>query len=939
MSTWRKVCCCLIAAVCGVSAAQAVVADELSVKVEVEDFVTCDPVVTATFPAGMQRVVVEWAKAEDGEFVELGAVENPEGTTFAYTNAIALIADKRWYRVTATDADGSASSAAVPFARFRQLERRSTGKDKGLVDGCKLIAGATIPFDGSLDLSRDSSSVDLGVNFDRGVHIVGFRLYSKLGRENNKPIYAAKSMTDRATENVVLCTPTGAEGGTWKFFESGDVEDTYSCCWIRPSNNSLGEMEIYGWEPFEAATANGVVYFDVPDLTTCAPVLTATFPAGADSVSIEEARSENGPFAPIVTVASPDGASFVWTNSSVKVAVKRYYRVVSTTGEVTVRGVARSYTRWRRLERDPADETKRLAKYAYTHTKPFDGLLTDSNDNSGRVGVNFKEQVWLAGVRTYPRNGQAGRLDWKLVYAAKTDADFNAGIFATVSSPMRAFAGEFTFTPIVDQENAYQWCYITPDFGNVAEMQIYGWDTADIEAAHEPVFPTRLTAVSGAAEGSVDLTWEGAHFIASYKAFYREDGMDEWTLGAEGISGEANAYTLTGLVNGKRYEFRLEGTGEDGYVGVSPIAAALIFHYTPAGGTGLNALLMGNCDLTLASESDQFFEKRVFAGIDFNQTESLFAEEAHTNKTTALVSFRGEIEIPVDGTYTLRLDAESNDGIALAVDGVQQFNKNACGGFGSAELALTAGRHSIEIDWLNKTAQKTCRLTWACAGVFAAETVPASQLFPAADAALPAYDQLGDVQFRVQSGLPMSRLEFDGTTYRIFRGSASNVGGRPALPSLTKVMRGTFIVEATFLSGDPCFIVASTNTVDYQAIEYRNGYVRTRGSSTKGNDGSGGNDVPGGPIDNGFPGASFAYPNQMRIERLEDNVIEFKVRKEGVSKHREWVTICRKVNGEWGANLSGKALRVGFGALGMGSELKLKDLRIRKPGGTMLLVR
>ena len=936
MSTWRKVGCCLFAAVCGVSAAQAVVADELSVKVAVEDFVTCDPVVTATFPEGMTRVAVEWAKAEDGEFVELGAVENPEGTAFVHTNALALIADRRWYRVTATDADGSVSSAAVPFARFRQLERRSTGKDKGLVDGCVQF-NAYWPFEGTID--KHDNACPIGINFKRQVHIAGFRLLSRLARENNRPIYGAKSFATYSSDNVILATPTGASGGQWKFFASSDAANTYECCYISPSNGSLEEFEIYGWEPFEAATANGVVYFDVPDLTTCAPVLTATFPAGADSVSIEEARSENGPFAPIVTVASPVGSSLVWTNSSVKVGVKRYYRVASIKGEVTVRGIVRANTRFRRLERDPADETKRLAKYAYTHTKPFDGLLTDSNDNSGRVGVNFKEQVWLAGVRTYPRNGCAGRLDWKLVYAAKTDADLNAGVFATVSSPMRAFAGEFTFTPIVDQENAYQWCYITPDWGNVAEMQIYGWDTADIEAAHEPVFPTRLTVVSGAELGSADMTWEGAHFISSYKAFYREVGTEEWTLGSEGISGATNAYTLAGLVNGKRYEFRLEGTGEDGYVGVSPIAAALIFHYTPAGGTGLNALLMGNCDLTLASEPNQFFEKRVFAGIDFNQTESLFAEEAHTNKTTALVSFRGEIVIPVDGTYTLRLDAESNDGIALAVDGTQQFNKNACGGFGLAELALTAGRHGIEIDWLNKTAQKTCRLTWACAGVFVAETVPASQLFPAADAALPAYDQLGDVQFRVQSGLPMSRLEFDGTTYRIFRGSASNVGGRPALPSLTKVMRGTFIVEATFLSGDPCFIVASTNTVDYQAIEYRNGYVRTRGSMTKGNDGSSGYDVPGGPGANEFPGADFAYPNQMRIERLEDNVIEFKVRKEGVSKHREWVTICRKVNGEWGADLSGKALRVGFGALDMGSELKLKDLRIRKPGGMLLFVR
>ena len=930
MNTWRKVGCCLFAAVCGVTAAQAVVADELSVKVAVEDFVTCDPVVTATFPAGLQRVAVEWAAAEDGEFVELGAVENPEGTTFAYTNAVALIADKRWYRVTATDADGSASSAAVPFARFRQLERRSTGKDKGLVDGCVQF-NAYWPFEGTID--NHDNPCPIGINFKRQVHIAGFRLLSKLSREDGKPIYGAKSYVTYSSDNVVLATPAGTSGGKWKFFGSSDAANTYECCYISPSHGSLEEFEIYGWEPFEAATTNGVVYFDVPDLTTCAPVLTATFPAGADSVSIEEARSENGPFAPVVTVASPDGASFVWTNSSVKVAVKRYYRVVSTTGEVTVRGVARSYTRWRRLERDPADETKRLAKYAYTHTKPFDGLLTDSNDNSGRVGVNFKEQVWLAGVRTYPRNGCAGRLDWKLVYAAKTDADLNAGIFATVSSPMRAFAGEFTFTPIVDQENAYQWCYITPDYGNVAEMQIYGWDTADIEAAHEPVFPTRLTVVSGAELGSADMTWEGAHFISSYKAFYREEGTEEWKLGSEGISGATNAYTLAGLVNGKRYEFRLEGTGEDGYVGVSPIAAALIFHYTPAGGTGLNALLMGNADIYSATKGSPSFESRLFSAVDIDQTDSLFQNEANTNCTRSLVMFRGEIEIPVDGTYTFRLSSEASDGVSLMIDGVERFNKHTCGGFGDVTTDLTEGRHTLVIDWKNNVAHKYCQLTWKCAGVFAEEVVPSSQLFPAADADLPWHYRQKDFDYTVQtSGGGVGRFEdLGGGKYRISGGSTSSARG--TWPTLSKIMSGKFIVEGTIEAGSsPSIVVASTEKD--QAISFEltsTGYLRVQDS----------NDL--GPINNGWNSTpSFhGIPYQLRVERdvvNGESTLTFKVRNPKTFKPRAWATVWTTPAKFQSRDFSGKTLRVGFGPFA-GTSLTVSNLRFRKPGGAVLFVR
>lgn len=932
MTFMAKVRGCLLAALVAFGAfdVQAVVEGDLSVKVEVVDFVTCDPVVTATFPAGLQRVAVEWAKAGSDDFTELVALENPEETTFVYTNAIAMIADRREYRITVKEGDVFTSSAAVPFARFRQLERRSTGKTKGLVDGCVQFSSYW-PFDGTID--NNDSGTPFGINFKRQVHIVGFRLLSKLARENNKPIYGAKSYATYSSDNVVLATPTGASDKQWKFFGSSDATNTYECCYISPSNGSLNEFEIYGWEPFEVATANGVVYFDVPDITTCAPVLTATFPAGADSVSIEEARSENGPFAPVVTVASPDGASFVWTNSSVKVAVKRYYRVVSTKDEVTVRGVARSYTRWRRLERDPADETKRLAKYAYTHTKPFDGLLTDSNDNSGRVGVNFKEQVWLAGVRTYPRNGCAGRLNWKLVYAAKTDADLNAGIFATVSSPMRAFAGEFTFTPIVDQENAYQWCYITPDYGNVAEMQIYGWDTADIEAAHEPVFPTRLTVVSGAAEGSADMTWEGAHFISSYKAFYREVGTEEWTLGAENIEGSSSEFTLEGLVNGKRYEFRLEGTGEDGYVGVSPTAAALIFRYTPAGGTGLNALLMGNADIYSATKGSPSFESRIFGTVDVNQTDSLFQDEANTNCTRSLVMFRGEIEIPVDGTYTFRLSSEASDGVSLMIDGVERFNKHACGGFGDVTIDLTEGRHTLVIDWKNNVAHKYCQLTWACAGVFAEEVVPSSQLFPVADADLPWHYRRTDFDYTVQtSSGGIGRFEdLGGGKYRISGGSTSS--GRGTWPTLSKIMLGKFIVEGTIEAGSsPSIVIASTEKD--QAISFEltsTGYLRVQDSTDL------------GPISNGWnSNPSFhGIPYQLRVEREEVNGSDsliFKVRNPKTFKPREWATVWTTPAKFQGRDFSGKYLRVGFGPFA-GTSLTVSNLRFRVPEGTVLFVK
>ena len=66
MHTWRKVGCCLFAAVAAAmlsASALAAVPDELSVRVGVEDFGTCAPVATATFPEGASRVALEWSDA------------------------------------------------------------------------------------------------------------------------------------------------------------------------------------------------------------------------------------------------------------------------------------------------------------------------------------------------------------------------------------------------------------------------------------------------------------------------------------------------------------------------------------------------------------------------------------------------------------------------------------------------------------------------------------------------------------------------------------------------------------------------------------------------------------------------------------------------------------------------------------------------------------
>lgn len=949
MNGVRKLACGVVCAVAAFGFARAA---DPAVAVAVEDFSTCVPVVTATFDEGAASVAFEWSDAEDGTYTTLGTVANPTGTSCAFTNDWALVGIKRWYRAKV----GETTSSAVAFTRFRQLERRIRSTLGGLVKGATTMSSvgpsnsgtafgtsAMSPFDSITTDTRDVSN-PIGINFRRQVHIAGVRFYPmNTGRLKSKPVYASKTFTDYDANKVQILTVPSSLSYAW-IFCAADPTETYQCCWVSPDYGSLCEMEIYGWEPAETETANGCITFEVQDYTNCPPILTATVPFGADSAAIEVSRSAEDGYTTLASVDNPNRPTLCCTNTAVKTGVKRYYRVASTFGSEKRYGRPFSFTRWRRLERSPTNETVRLSKYEYWGVKAFNGSLKDNCD-PGTTGVYFKEPVWLAGLSACPRTNYYGRLNNTTIYGARTKANYDAGVTEALSSPMRTPTFDFYFTELIDTENTYECVWFSPNSGSVEEARVYGWDQADIEAARESVFPRALTAVSGANVGEADLTWSGAHYIETYELQYRKEGSDTWTDGPE-LDGELTSYTLTGLENGNRYEFRLKGTGEDEYVGYSPLASALVFKYVPAAGTGLRALLMGDCHLGTKNASRPFFEKRVFASVDFDQTDPLFLEEAHTNSHATMVCFRGEVEIPLDGTYTLKIVSEAADGIRLSVDGVSGFNKHPCGGFGVAVFQLTAGRHALEVDWINATGRKLCCLTWACEGVFAEEILPTSQLFPATVAELPPYDQLGNMDFLVGStGNAVPQLKvLGGGCYRML---GKGGGSRYCATTLTRLVAGTFAYEVTVESvsgGQAGIFIATPDKVDYSRIQMSgSGYLRGYGSRSPGQDNAGPNDS--GPIHNSYPGVNFGCPYTLRVERGPLNLLTYKVRSAKPGASKSWITFYVKTNGVLNAvgymcdDFSSKKLRVGFdGGFNSSYDITISNVKYIKPN-FLLIVR
>ena len=133
--------------------------------------------------------------------------------------------------------------------------------------------------------------------------------------------------------------------------------------------------------------------------------------------------------------------------------------------------------------------------------------------------------------------------------------------------------------------------------------------------------------------------------------------------------------------------------------------------------------------------------KRVDKTINFESTQEGF-------HGTSLVDFfyirwTGKIRIPKDGNYAFTL--ESDDGSRLFIDGKQIIDHNGLHAMEekSGEAELTAGDHTLKVEFFENDVDAGCILKWQAPGA-AKEIVPATALFhPASAPATPADSPAG----------------------------------------------------------------------------------------------------------------------------------------------------------------------------------------------------
>jgi fibronectin type 3 domain-containing protein len=214
-----------------------------------------------------------------------------------------------------------------------------------------------------------------------------------------------------------------------------------------------------------------------------------------------------------------------------------------------------------------------------------------------------------------------------------------------------------------------------------------------------PAPPTDLTATAG--NQQVTLSWTGDADSVSYRV-HRSTSLPVPTDGVPVATVTASSHTDTGLVNGTRYHYvvvavdaasNASAPSDPASATPSLCGVAWVGQYYP------NRTLSNSPTLT-----------RCDTAIDFTwgagrPDPSLPANSFSTRWTTTR-TFQA-------GSY--RFDLTTNDGMRVFVDGVKVMdawqNRSADASF-SAPVTLTAGEHTVVVEYYENTGNATARFSW-----------------------------------------------------------------------------------------------------------------------------------------------------------------------------------------------------------------------------------
>ena len=484
------------------------------------------------------------------------------------------------------------------------------------------------------------------------------------------------------------------------------------------------------------------------DITNDFPVITwslSDYAANITSCKVYRATSPGGPYAAQGMTAS---AARLFTDTNVQVGVAYYYKVsnlcTNNSGTVYEGALSTALTWYRaqRIERDWSNQT--VVKSGLTifqfgtnygnsasvgANKVFDGSLSSFADilpSACSLGIDFVKPHAVKFMRFSPRSTYVGRVNGAVLRGS--DTTNNLAVTAiTLATFTNGAASVYTINATTNT-TPYRYIFATrldgaEFYGNIAELELYGWPT---DAATNILQATSSIILTAQANGALAIAWTASSNAASYRVERAlDDGYNAWTT--------VGTTTATNLIDSAvsthvRYLYRVASlrTTEAGEE-VAYSESAWGFAYIGGAGVGLTGTYRVN--YTKEYRADETIAAIATNGaIDFAWASGVPLIPAAANSSSnVMISWTGKLIVPVEGSYTFYVT--SDDGCSLRID--DQFLINDWtqrSAISANTMMLTAGEHEIRFDYYQVVGSAVVKLEWA--GPVMRAVIPSTQLIP-----------------------------------------------------------------------------------------------------------------------------------------------------------------------------------------------------------------
>jgi len=471
------------------------------------------------------------------------------------------------------------------------------------------------------------------------------------------------------------------------------------------------------------------------------------------SVMVYRATSPGGPYA----LMTPEGIPLSetgWTDTSVVPGIRYYYKVsalLNTGTGGTLEGKMTdahvSFIPYLRLERDWSDLTQikpgmsllglEYPPYSgygggYDIATMFDNSLSSFPDTSPEnilnpaVGVDLGKPHSVQFMRFAPRGGFDYRLNGAELRGSN-DPDYTNS-FTRLATFAGAANNQIT-TLHTETQEPFRYIFVqrpdeNPFFGNIAELELYGWDPAAIATAFRAPEAMSLSIQPN----GIRVDWTEGLQQDTYRIQRSADGVT-WADDLADVPGFT--FTDTAPLLAQRAFYRVaavRGTPPNEELAFSDTRS--IVAYTPGNGTGLWATYYTDF-FPNYSHAEAFAAERLESTPNWSLATSapIYPEIPGTSDHIRIV-WNGTLTIPFSGDWTFY--ATSDDGVVLSIGGEPRINRWVTRGptTDQVTLPLTAGEHPIRLDYFNEGGGKAMILEWG--GAVDRAVIPATQLKPLA---------------------------------------------------------------------------------------------------------------------------------------------------------------------------------------------------------------